>query len=98
MANIKEQMKIFPHVTEQIFGYLDIRCLVKCREISKSWKLFIEKSRCSSVKMIKAIVQQLQPSVEIQKFIERKKREELVKKSLEMTIEVDKHNKIQQNL
>lgn len=35
------------------------------------------------------------PSVEIQKFIERKKREELVKKSLEMTIEVDKHNKIQ---
>ena len=35
------------------------------------------------------------PSVEIQKFIERKKREELVKKSLELTIEVDKHNKIQ---
>lgn len=30
------------------------------------------------------------PSMEIQKFIERKKREELVKKSLELTIEVDK--------
>ena len=67
MANIKEQMKIFPHVTEQIFDYLDIRCLVKCREVSKSWKLFIEKSRFSSVKMIKAIWQQLQPSVEIQR-------------------------------
>ena len=66
MANIEEQMKICPHVTEQIFDYLDIRCLVKCREVSKSWKLFIEKSRFSSVKMIKAIVQQLQPSVEIQ--------------------------------
>ena len=38
------------------------------------------------------------PSMEIQKFIERKKREELVKKSLELTIEVDKQNKIQQNL
>ena len=66
MANIEEQMKIAPHVTEQIFDYLDIRCLVKCRAISKSWKLFIEKSRFSSVKMIKAIGQQLQPSVEIQ--------------------------------
>ena len=66
MANIEEQMKIYPFVTEQIFGYLDIRCLVKCREISKSWKLFIEKSRFSWVKMIKAIVQQRQPSVEIQ--------------------------------
>ena len=66
MANIEEQMKICPHVTEQIFDYLDIRCLVKCRAISKSWKLFIEKSRFSWVKMIKAIVQQLQPSVEIQ--------------------------------
>ena len=66
MANIKEQMKIFPHVTEQIFDYLDIRCLVKCRAISKSWKLFIEKSRFSWVKMIKAIMEQLKPSVEIQ--------------------------------
>ena len=66
MANIKEQMKIFPHVTEQIFDYLDIRCLVKCRSISKSWKLFIEKSRFSWVKMIKAIMEQLKPSVEIQ--------------------------------
>ena len=66
MANIEEQMKIAPHVTEQIFDYLDIRCLVKCRAISKSWKLFIEKSRFSWVKMIKAIVQQLQPSIEIQ--------------------------------
>ena len=66
MANIEEQMKIAPHVTEQIFDYLDIRCLVKCRAISKSWKLFIEKSRFSWVKMIKAIVQQQQPSVEIQ--------------------------------
>ena len=67
MANIEEQIKICPHVTVQIFDYLDIRCLVKCREVSKSWKLFIEKSRFSSVKMIKAIWQQLQPSVEIQR-------------------------------
>ena len=66
MATIEDQMKICPHVTEQIFDYLDIKCLVKCREVNKSWKLFIEKSRFSSVKMIKAIVQQLQPSVEIQ--------------------------------
>ena len=66
MAYIEEQMKTCPHVTEQIFDYLDIRCLVKCRAISKSWKLFIEKSRFSWVKMIKAIVHQLQPSVEIQ--------------------------------
>ena len=66
MANIEEQMKIAPHVTEQIFDYLDIRCLVKCRAISKSWKLFIEKSRFSWVKMIKAIMEQLKPSVEIQ--------------------------------
>ena len=66
MTYIEEQMKICPHVTEQIFDYLDIKCLVKCRAVSKSWKLFIEKSRFSSVKMIKAIVQQLQPSVEIQ--------------------------------
>ena len=66
MANIEEQMKVCPHVTEQIFDYLDLRCLVKCREVSKSWKLFIEKSRFSSVKMIKAIVRQLQSSVEIQ--------------------------------
>ena len=66
MANIEEQMKIYPYVTELIFGYLDIRCLVKCREVGKSWKMFIEKSRFSWVKMIKAIVQQRQPSVEIQ--------------------------------
>lgn len=38
------------------------------------------------------------PSIEIQKFIERKKKEELAKKSLEQTIEVDKQTKIQQNL
>ena len=66
MANIEEQMKIYPHITEQIFDYLDIRCLNKCREVRKSWKIFIETSRFSSVKMIKAIVQQLQPSIEIQ--------------------------------
>ena len=66
MTTIEEQMKICPHVTVQIFDYLGIRCLVKCREVSKSWKQFIEKSRFSSVKMVKAILQQLQPSVEIQ--------------------------------
>ena len=66
MAKIEEQMKICPHVTEQIFDYLGIKCLVKCREVSKSWKLFIEKSRFSSVKMIKAILQQIPPSVEMQ--------------------------------
>ena len=31
----------------------------------------------------------------MQKFIERKKREDMVKKSLEATIEVEKQNKIQ---
>ena len=66
MDNIEEQMKIFPHITEQIFDYLDIRSLNRCREVRKSWKIFIETSRFSSVKMIKAIVQQLQPSIEIQ--------------------------------
>ena len=66
MDKIEEQMKICPHVTEHIFDYLGLECLVKCREVSKSWKLFIEKSRFSSVKMVKAILQQLQPSVEIQ--------------------------------
>ena len=58
-------MKICPHVTEYIFDFLSLECLVKCREVSKSWKLFIEKSRFSSVKMVKAILQQLQPSAEI---------------------------------
>ena len=38
------------------------------------------------------------PSQKLQKFIERKKREEMVKKSMEQTIEVDKQLKIQQNL
>ena len=66
MANIEEQMKVYPHITEQIFNYLDVKCLNKCREVRKSWKIFIEKSRFSSVKLIKAIVQQLQPSIEIQ--------------------------------
>ena len=66
MTTIEEQMKICPHVTVQIFDYLGIRCLVKCREVSKSWKQFIEKSRFSSVKMVKAILQQIQPSVGIQ--------------------------------
>ena len=69
MTNIEEQMKIYPHITEQIFDYLDIKCLSKCREVRKSWKIFIETSRFSSVKMIKAIVQQLQPSIEIQRFL-----------------------------
>ena len=37
-------------------------------------------------------------SVDIHKYIERKKREECIRKSLERTIEVDKHMKIQKNL
>lgn len=37
-------------------------------------------------------------SVKVQKFIERKKREEMIKRSLEQTIEAEKHHKIQQNL
>lgn len=40
----------------------------------------------------------VRPSAKIHKFIERKKREEQVKRSLELTIEVDKHHKIQKNL
>lgn len=43
-------------------------------------------------------IKKSKPSVEIQRFIEKKKRSEMVKKSLEMTIEVDKQNKIQYNL
>lgn len=37
-------------------------------------------------------------SLKVQKFIERKKREEMIKRSLEQTIEAEKHQKIQQNL
>ena len=37
-------------------------------------------------------------SYKVQKFIERKKREDQVKRSLEQTIEVEKQQKIQQNL
>jgi hypothetical protein len=37
-------------------------------------------------------------SYKVQKFIERKKREGMVKRSLEQTIEVEKQQKIQQNL
>lgn len=37
-------------------------------------------------------------SLKVQKFIERKKREEMIKRSLEQTIEAEKHHKIQQNL
>jgi hypothetical protein len=41
---------------------------------------------------------QNRPAAGIQKFIERRKRAEQVKKSLEQTIEVDKQVKIQKNL
>ena len=43
-------------------------------------------------------IKKSRPSVEIQRFIEKRKRETQVKKSLEVTIEHDKQNKIQQNL
>jgi hypothetical protein len=33
-------------------------------------------------------------SLKVQKFIERKKREEVIKKTQQQTIEVEKHNKI----
>ena len=41
---------------------------------------------------------QKKKSKQIQNFIERKKREGIIRKSLERTIEVDKHMKIQKNL
>jgi len=37
-------------------------------------------------------------SLKVQKFIERKKREEVIKKTQQQTIEVEKQNKIQKNL
>jgi hypothetical protein len=37
-------------------------------------------------------------SYKVQKFIERKKREEVVKKTQQQTIEVEKQHKIQKNL
>ena len=40
MANIEEQMKIYPHITEQIFNYLDLRCLNKMENIYWSIKIF----------------------------------------------------------
>jgi hypothetical protein len=39
-------------------------------------------------------IKKSRPSIELQRFIEKKKREEQVKRSLEMTIEVDKQQKI----
>ena len=31
-----------PHIPEQIFGYLDSKSLTNCREVSRSWKEFID--------------------------------------------------------
>ena len=40
MANIEEQMKIYPHITDQIFNYLDLRCLNKMENIYWNIKIF----------------------------------------------------------
>ena len=33
----------FIHITEQIFGYLDISCLSKCLLVSKEWNIRLKK-------------------------------------------------------
>ena len=47
---------------------------------------------------LKRAKRRVKMSYKVQKFIEKKKRETMIKKSLEQTIEVEKQQKIQKNL
>ena len=43
----------FPHVVEQIFEQLDDKSLVKCREVEKSWKKFIDERNYPWIRIVK---------------------------------------------
>ena len=47
------------HIAETILIHLDIKNLVKCREVSQSWTDLIDQSQCLSKKQIKALKQKL---------------------------------------
>ena len=48
----------YPYITEQIFGYLDIRSLAKCREVCKSWCSIIDNKKFTWIRMVKKIGEQ----------------------------------------
>ena len=62
---MEEQIRRFPCVAEKIFGCLEARSLVKCREVCKSWKIFIQNSKFSWVRMIKGIIVELEQPTHI---------------------------------
>ena len=65
VRNMEEQIRRFPCIAEKIFGYLDVRSLVKCREVCKLWKIFIQNSKFSWVRMIKEIISKLEQPAHI---------------------------------
>ena len=53
----------FIHITEQIFGYLDISCLAKCLLVSKEWN-----SRLKKIFLVKCLKKALNVQFRVRDF------------------------------
>ena len=42
----------FSHLTEQIFDQLEKTSLVKCREVSKSWQIYLDQQKIFQARII----------------------------------------------
>ena len=44
----------FSHLTEEIFDQLNKTSLAKCREVSKSWQIYLDQQKILQVKIIRS--------------------------------------------
>ena len=49
---IEEIFAKLPHLSENIFGRLDDRSLVSCREVSKTWQGYVDSQRIYLIRQI----------------------------------------------
>ena len=49
---MEELIARFSHIVKQIFEQLDNKSLTNCREVSKSWKKFIDERNMSWVRIV----------------------------------------------
>ena len=47
-------IEAFPHIAEEIFQQLDDKSLTNCREVARSWSVFIDDRNLSWIRIIKS--------------------------------------------
>ena len=46
----------FPHITEKIFALIDNLSLTRCREVNRTWKMFLDKQKFLHVRSIQSYI------------------------------------------